>query len=326
VLDPRPVRSQRLLCMIGRTPGLTGIGKARDLTEAYHLTEHRQPDLVLIAEEEARRDSFPMFAAMITALEIDCLLIPARDGSAPPVAHDVLPLEALEADDRLDLFLARRARFRRHPRHASAGRSIRPLCDGGAGWKTVVIGASTGGVEALVEILSRYPEAGPPTLIVQHIGARYLPGLAQRLDRHSAMTVRPARESDTLAPGLVLLAPGNTGHLTLLPEGRHCRMMPAAPVSGHRPSVDVLFQSAARLGPRVVGVLLSGMGRDGAEGLAAIRNAGGMTIAQDAASSVVFGMPRAAQELGAVSRQLPLKRIAEAIIGAARTDERLRHG
>ena len=196
-----------------------------------------------------------------------------------------------------------------------------------AGWKTVVIGASTGGVEALIEVLSAYPQVGPPTLIVQHISANFLPGLAQRLDRHCAAHVRPAREIDTIEPGLVLIAPGNSAHLRIVPPGRHCHLVPGAPVSGHCPSVDALFSSAAALGHRAVGVLLTGMGRDGAEGMDAIRRAGGWTIGQDAATSTVYGMPRAARQLGAVASELPLARIGPALLkAAAKTREESRDG
>ncbi|MGR3313528.1 CheB methylesterase domain-containing protein [Roseovarius indicus] len=320
LLDPRRHRWHRYLQSIGETPGIALIGSARDLTEAYNLTEHEHPDLVLIAEEVTRLGNFPMYAAMLAALEVDCILIAAglRPASGPYASITDVDVDRAGG---LGPYLGTRFGLRRQPVKPCPGAHISD------GWKTVVIGASTGGVEALIQVLSAYPKSCPPTLIVQHISGTYLPGLAQRLDRHCAAQVRPAAASDSLEPGLVLMAPGNDRHLSIVPPGRRCRLVPGAPVSGHRPSVDALFHSAATLGPAAVGVLLTGMGRDGAEGLAAIRRAGGWTIGQDEASSTVYGMPRAAFEMGAVAQQLPISRIGPALLSAAaQSTERSRHG
>ena len=320
LLDPRRHRSHRYLLSIAETPEIALVGCARDLTQAYNLTEHEHPDLVLLAEEVTRLGNFPMYAAMLAALEVDCVVIAAGHSTAPGPYSSATDAE-IDLSGGLGPFLAARCGLRRMtvPSGSGTGRDT--------GWKTVVIGASTGGVEALIRVLSDYPETGPPTLIVQHISANFLPGLAQRLDRHCAATVRPAAANDRLAPGLVLLAPGNDRHLSIVAPGHRCRLTPGAPVSGHRPSVDVLFHSAAALGPAAVGVLLTGMGRDGAEGLAAMRRAGSWTIGQDEASSTVYGMPRAAHQMGAVAQQLPISRIGSALLSAAaHSTERSRHG
>lgn len=320
LLDPRRHRSHRYLLSIAETPEIALVGCTKELTGAYNLTEHEHPDLVIIAEEVTRLDNFPMYAAMLTALEVDCILI--ASGPRPSSgAYTSVSDADLDRAGGLGPYLGARYGLRRQ-----AG----PIVPGGrvtAGWKTVVIGASTGGVEALIQVLKAYPNPCPPTLIVQHISGSYLPGLAQRLDRHCAAHVRPAGNSDSLSPGLVLMAPGNDRHLSIVAPGRRCRLVPGAPVSGHRPSVDVLFHSAAALGPDAVGVLLTGMGRDGADGLAAMHRAGSWTIGQDEASSTVYGMPRAAHEMGAVAQQLPLSRIGPALLSAAaRSTERSRHG
>ena len=294
---------------------------------AYDLTEHQQPDLVIVAEEETRRANFAMYKAMLSALEITCVIIEAGTRGAPAPGGDLLAGAAeIAAEGGLGPYLARRHGIGNAAPPPAVAAPATPRAPAAAGWKTVVMGASTGGVEALIEILAHYPADCPPTMIVQHIGARFLSGLAQRLDRHCAAAVRPARTSDDIAPGLVLLAPGDATHLTVMPQGRRCRLVPGAPQAGHRPSVDALFRSAATLGAQAVGVLLTGMGRDGAAGLAEIHHAGGITIAQDAASATVYGMPRAAQELGAVTRQLPLGRIGPAILAAAATSEKAPHG
>ncbi|WP_371039008.1 MULTISPECIES: CheB methylesterase domain-containing protein [unclassified Rhodosalinus] len=177
----------------------------------------------------------------------------------------------------------------------------------------VCIGASTGGIAALEAILPLLPRDAPPTLVVQHIPGRFAGGLATRLARHCAGSVREAKDGMELKPGSILFAPGGDRHLAIDPSGRRCRLVEGPPCAGHRPSVDVLFQSAARHGRRAVGVLLTGMGRDGAAGLAAIRAAGGRTIAQSEESCTVYGMPRAAMDLGAVELSLPPVRIPAAL-------------
>ncbi|MEQ9258184.1 MAG: CheB methylesterase domain-containing protein [Roseovarius sp.] len=329
LLDPRKLRSGRFLLSIAGTPEISLVGATKDLTQAYDLTEHEHPDLVVIAEEVVRLSNFPMYFDMLKLLEVECLVIGDERVAERPasVPGERLCARRIEAEGGLGAYLKSRFRLGPRPAPARPPASVAPAArGGGAGWKTLVIGASTGGVEALIEVLSAFPEVCPPTLIVQHISGNFLPGLAQRLDRHCRAQVRPAGRVDELRPGLVLMAPGNEAHLIIGPGGRRARLVEEAPVSGHRPSVDMLFHSAAALGPGAVGALLTGMGRDGAQGLLAMRQAGAFTLAQDAASSAVYGMPRAAQELGAVCQQVPISQMAQAILKAASHHrERSRH-
>ena len=194
--------------------------------------------------------------------------------------------------------------------------------------RLVAIGSSTGGVEALIEILSQFPANCPPTIITQHMPALFTKSLAQRLDRLCPPSVAEATDGAVLEPGRVYLAPGGIAHLEITkgPPWR-CRLRSAAPVSGHRPSVDAMFYSVANIArSNAVGVILTGMGRDGAEGLLAMRNSRALTIGQDLSSSVIYGMPKAAFELGAVARQLPLSAIAVEILSETdATSERRRH-
>jgi two-component system chemotaxis response regulator CheB len=191
----------------------------------------------------------------------------------------------------------------------------------------IVIGASTGGVEALHVLLSAFPADCPPTLIVQHINPCFAGAIAQSLDRAVAPMVRMAQSDQPLARGEVLLAPGNDRHLQVARAGMNgwrCVLRAGDPVAGHRPSVDRLFASAAsalgaQRGHEALGILLTGMGQDGAQGMAQLASIGARTIAQDQASCVVFGMPRAAIELGAAEEILALERIAPAIFNPART-------
>jgi two-component system chemotaxis response regulator CheB len=179
----------------------------------------------------------------------------------------------------------------------------------------VLIGASTGGVDALLTVLASFPVDCPPTAIVQHTGRGFSDSLIALLDRRCAARVVAAKDGSPLQPGTVCVAAGCDGHLRLLGSGSlRCQVSPGEPVSGHVPSVDELFRSAVPFADRVVAALLTGMGRDGAEGLLALRRKGATTIGQDEASAVVYGMPRAAFELGAVQTQLGLNRIGPEIL------------
>lgn len=180
----------------------------------------------------------------------------------------------------------------------------------------VTIGASTGGVEALKTLLQKLPLDIPPITVTQHMPAGFTARFAQRLDECCAVHVIEASEGHVLTPGEVAIAPGNR-HLQIVAQGGSyvCRLSDGDTVSGHRPSVDVLFRSVAvAAGRHAVGVILTGMGRDGAQGLDAMRRAGARTIGQNAATSLVYGMPRAAFEMGAVQTELPLDQIAERIL------------
>ena len=175
----------------------------------------------------------------------------------------------------------------------------------------IAIGASTGGTEAIAGIMTRLPENTPGTLIVQHIPAVFSESFAKRLNRTCAMEVREAKHLDEVMPGLALVAPGNS-HMTLIESGgkRLVALNSDPPVHYHRPSVDVLFHSVAGVaGADAIGILLTGMGSDGARGLLELRKAGGETIVQDEASSIVFGMPGEAIRLGAADRGTPLLHI-----------------
>ncbi|HEX8446964.1 MAG TPA: chemotaxis response regulator protein-glutamate methylesterase [Sphingomonas sp.] len=175
----------------------------------------------------------------------------------------------------------------------------------------IAIGASTGGVEALLAVLSQMPANCPPTMIVQHLPSLFTASFASRLDRSCAPTVVEAESGMVLQTGHVYLAPGGATHMEAL-GGRlpRLRLFAGDTVSGHRPSVDVLFRSVAKFGAGQVGILLTGMGQDGAHGLLDMRNAGARTIGQDEATSVVYGMPGVAHNIGAVEYQLPLDRVA----------------
>ncbi len=188
----------------------------------------------------------------------------------------------------------------------------------------IAMGASTGGTEALSKIIVELPSNMPPILIVQHIPEGFSRAFAERLDQISHLRVKEAADGDNLEPGRVLVAPGDK-QMTIAGRPGHYRVQVYAgeKVSGHRPSVDVLFRSVAeQVKGKMLGVILTGMGSDGAEGLLQMKNAGALTFGQDAASSVVYGMPKVAHQLGAVGKVLPLNQIALEMIKALTLKEK----
>ncbi|MCM8613672.1 chemotaxis response regulator protein-glutamate methylesterase [Accumulibacter sp.] len=186
--------------------------------------------------------------------------------------------------------------------------------------RVIAIGTSTGGTQALEAILGSLPRTVPGIVVVQHMPERFTAMFAERLDSLAAIEVREARSNDRVLPGRALIAPGGR-HMLLRRSGAqyHVEVVDGPLVNRHRPSVDVLFRSVARFaGRNAIGVIMTGMGDDGARGLKEMRDAGAATIAQDEASCVVFGMPREAIRLGGVEQVLPLSQIAPALVAAGR--------
>ncbi|MCX5836239.1 MAG: hypothetical protein NTX62_04580, partial [Deltaproteobacteria bacterium] len=178
--------------------------------------------------------------------------------------------------------------------------------------KIIAIGASTGGTEALKQVLMRLPANSPGITVVQHMPANFTAAFADRLNSLCQLTVREARDNDSVVPGLALIAPGNF-HMILRRSGaRYYVEVKTGPMVHHqRPAVDILFKSTAKYaGANAIGVILTGMGADGAEGLLEMKTAGAGTIAQDEQSCVVFGMPKEAIKMGAADKVLPLDQIA----------------
>jgi len=252
---------------------------------------------------------------------IHALQMGAVDCVAKPVhAEDWHGLRALP--ELIVRISTARVRHRRIPRHKApqspslAGASI-PHAS-----RPIFIGASTGGIEALTEILGTMPANCPPILVTQHIGATFTDSLARRLNLHCAANVIVAEHMCSVEPGTIYIAPGGETHLQIgVRKGKFlCQLLSGPLQYGHRPSVDRLFFSAASAcGPNAIGVILTGMGTDGARGLLAMRQRGASTIAQDRATSVVYGMPQAARIIGAVEQELPISAIAASILEISNT-------
>jgi two-component system chemotaxis response regulator CheB len=183
--------------------------------------------------------------------------------------------------------------------------------------KIIAIGASTGGTNAINDIVKSFPEDIPGVVIVQHMPAGFTDLFAKRLDGDTCLDIKEAESGDIIVPGRVLIAPGNF-HMAVKKDGRYFKtnIFSYEKVSGHRPSVDVLFDSIAECGAAdvTIGVILTGMGKDGANGLLKIRQNGSKTIGQDENTSIVYGMPKVAKDIGAVEAEVPLQCIPEKIL------------
>jgi two-component system chemotaxis response regulator CheB len=188
----------------------------------------------------------------------------------------------------------------------------------------LAIGASTGGTQAIELVLRNLPAPSPGTLIVQHMPEQFTKTFAQRLNQVCSMEVREAQDNDRVVPGVALVAPGNR-HMLLQQSGIQdlVRIKSGPAVNHQRPSIDVLFQSVSRsAGNRAIGVLLTGMGADGAKGLLSMHEKGAYTLAQDEQTCVVFGMPKEAIKLGAVDEVVPIQQMSQSIINFLQMQER----
>ncbi|MCB6176777.1 CheB methylesterase domain-containing protein [Rhodobacter sp. Har01] len=304
---PDPVLAARLAREAATHPGISVVGRSSDPSSTYILAEREAPDVVLVARDLADHPDFEGLVSLFRVVGIAWVEVPLPSG--PQV-------------EETDLWS--RVAALRPQRPAFPARSAAPVEAGGSRFRQdrlILIGASTGGIDALLTILSAFPADCPPTAIVQHTGAAFSDSLIRLFSRCSAARVVAAEGGIAMLPGTVVVAAGCPGHLRLTGDTPpRTEVTPGPAISGHLPSVDALFESATGLGRKVVAALLTGMGRDGARGLLALRRAGAHTIAQDAETSVIYGMPRAAVESGAAAAVLPLPRIAADLL--ARCSER----
>ena len=290
------------------------VGEAADARLARELLRRERPDVVVLEPE--LDGAVELLRGYMVASPTPTVLVSAQPHGASAraaCAHGGVDVLARPRPGR-DGALQRQLRLIGARVKAAAGVAPDVAFDAPqlAAQAVLAIGSSTGGIEALTRILPAFDAQSPPIVIVQHIPAGFSASLAHRLDTLGSLRVREAVDGDALQPGLALLAPGGTRHMVLERAGAHyrVRLLDGAPVNYSRPSVDVLFESVARhVGARAGAMLLTGMGRDGAAGMLEIRRRGGHTVAQDEATSVVFGMPQMAQRLGAAEAMAPLPEI-----------------
>ena len=305
VADPRATRRRQLV----HAPGGPLALEAASLLEAYPIAEEALPEIMVLSVDFLAEPELEGLLRLADMLGSRVFLFSSdRRGPAPGTIGAHLPCLLLRAGETIHDLLAR----------ASDPRACLDTSEGDLrAPDLILIGASTGGVAAIETVLMSFPADCPPTLVVQHIRDGFVQGLVRRLDNACRPRVVAAEDGARLARGVVYFAADTTRHLTLgSPSAQRCALIDAPPRNGHRPAVDPLFESASQWGARVAAALLTGMGRDGAAGMAQLRNAGAHTIAQDRDSSVVWGMPRAAVEAGAAEDVLPLDRIGGALLAA----------
>jgi two-component system chemotaxis response regulator CheB len=334
VVDDSALMRQLLTALLSADPDIEVVGTASEPQIARERIKALNPDVITLDVEMPHMDGLtflhkimtlrPTPVVMVSGLTqagaevtLEALELGAVDFVAKPTTDLAVVRDTLAAELQAKVKAAARTRVGRRLRTPGA-RAHEPRQVQRAKDKLVVIGASTGGVEALKVVLTGIPADCPPILVTQHMPPRFTAAFAQRLNRECQMTVSEARHDEPVEPGHVYIAPGSH-HLELARGGGQyrCVLSDGAPVSGHRPSVDVLFRSAVQAaGAAAVGVILTGMGKDGAEGLLELRKAGAITLGQDEESSLIYGMPRVAFERGAVMHQHPLERMAAAILDA----------
>lgn len=312
---------------LARDPDIVIAGEASDPIEARQAIKTLSPDVMTLDVEMPKMDGLSFLEKVMRLRPFPVVMVSGRTAGASAAAIAALELGAVTcigkptADDpgalsqlpaKVKAAAAARLDRRVDPAAPVAPASFPYEPDG----RLVAIGASTGGVEALIAVISQFPALCPPTLITIHMPANFTKSFARRLDSLTAAEVAEAEEGDAIRPGRVLVAPGGVGHLEVKSgAGLRCRILSGDLVNGHRPAADVMFHSVARTcGASAVGVILTGMGRDGASGLLAMRRAGARTLGQNEATSVVYGMPKAAFDLGAVEKQHPIQGVARAIL------------
>ena len=330
IIDDSALARTILRRVLSIDPAIDVVGVAHDPVMALERIQRLRPDVLTLDLEMPHMDGLTFLANLMRAQPMPVIVVSGHVGLGEPRrrealaagAVDVFEKPVLEPIDQAAIARLTAAIHRAAATHVPAigavdvGGTTTP----GALPHLIAIGASTGGTDALGQLLRMLPAETPGMVIVQHLTASFTAAFAASLDRGGAMQVREARHGEALRTGLVLVAPGHR-HLTVARRDDTwiVETVEGPPVNHHRPSVDVLFHScASAAGARAVGVLLTGMGTDGADGLAAMRTAGADTIAQDEQSSVVFGMPREAIERGAAGRVLPLFAIGHALIRLTR--------
>lgn len=312
------------------------VATAPDPLVARELIKQHNPDVLTLDVEMPRMDGLDFLERLMRLRPMPVVMVSSLTERGSEVTLRALELGAVDFVTKPKLGLRDglieysdliadklRAAAASRPRQAMSQRprprqlTARPFS---TTEKLVMIGASTGGTEAIRQVLEPLPPNSPAIMITQHMPAGFTRSFVQRLDNLCAVQVHEAEDGQRVMPGNVYLAPGGVAHMKLARSGANyvVQLDQGEPVNRHRPSVDVLFHSAAEVaGRNAVGVLLTGMGKDGAQGMLAMKQAGAVTFAQDEASCVVFGMPREALLIGAASEAVPLSEISERILASA---------
>jgi two-component system, chemotaxis family, protein-glutamate methylesterase/glutaminase len=340
VVDDSALVRSLLSAIINRQPDMECVGAAADPLVAREMIRTLNPDVITLDVEMPRMDGIDFLARLMKLRPTPVVMVSTLTERGADVTLRALELGAIDfvakpkvgvadglqmlADDITDkVRVAAKATLHRAPsaaaKAAEAARPSAPAAPIGrlSTEKIVFIGASTGGTEATKEVLVQLPPDCPAVVITQHMPAGFTKSYAARLDSLCRISVAEARDGERILPGHAYIAPGGVAHLSVERSGANyiARLTESEPVNRHRPSVEVLFKSAARVaGPNAVGIMLTGMGADGARAMKEMRDAGSYNLVQDEASCVVFGMPREAIAAGAANEILPLNQIAGRLI------------
>ncbi len=341
IVDDSALMRALLTEIISGAPDLVVVGSAPDPIAAREMIKALNPDVLTLDVEMPKMDGLeflsrlmklrPMPVIMISALTahgsevtLQALELGAVDFVAKPRAESVALLQNYAEEIRDKIRAAHGAHLPRRPSAVAATqRTESPLAGVSSrvlNEKLIAIGASTGGTEAIKEVIMRLPAEVPGIVMVQHMPETFTPSFAKRLDTLGAVRVIEARGGERIQPGHAYLAPGHS-HMTVKKSGSGwvTELAQTEPVNRHRPAVDVLFNSVAKeVGKNAIGVILTGMGKDGAQGMLAMRQAGAWNIGQDQESCVVYGMPREAALVGAVDEVASLNNVAARMLAKLR--------
>jgi two-component system, chemotaxis family, protein-glutamate methylesterase/glutaminase len=331
VVDDSAVVRQILQSALSADPEIEVVGTAPDPFVARDLIVQRRPDVVTLDVEMPRMDGITFLRKLMHYFPLPVIVVSSLTPEGSGLALEALASGAVEVMCKpgaaftvgdMGEELVEKVKIAAYAKVQQIDRAARGSAASALGRttnKVIAMGASTGGTVALESILSRMPVDAPGIVIAQHMPAMFTKQFAARMNQVSEMEVREAADGDSVVPGVALIAPGDYHMLLKRSGARYFVAVKSGPmVHRQRPAVEVLFRSVARAaGGNAVGVLLTGMGTDGAQGLLEMRQAGASTIAQDEASSVVFGMPRAAIELGGAERVLGLSKIPEEVLRLA---------
>ena len=344
IVDDSAVVRQMLSEILASDPAIEVVGTAADPLLAREKIKRLAPDVITLDVEMPRMDGLaflenlmrlhPLPVVMISSLTergadttLQALALGAVDFISKPKFDVARGLQGYAEEIIGKVKMAARSRVRTLARPIAPRVTLDPVAAApkrSIQFRTtdrlIAIGASAGGTEALRVVLEGLPADAPAVVLTQHLPAAFSTPFAERLDRHSAMSVREATDGEAVLPGHAYLPPGGK-HLRVIRDGARwrCRVDDGPAVNRHKPAVDVLFRSVAEsAGANAIGAILTGMGDDGARGLLELKNVGAPTLVQDEATSVVWGMPGAAFKLGAAEEQVPLERIAERLMALAR--------
>ena len=342
VVDDSALVRELLREGLSRDPEILVIGVAKDAYEARDKIVHLKPQVLTLDVEMPKMDGvaflrklmpqYPLPVVMVSSLTIkgkqvtiDALEAGAVDFVSKPTADVVRGLEGMIGQLCTKIKIAATAnvshwKHRRPPSSPKPTAIVQSLSE--TTDKVIAIGASTGGTEAIRELLLGLPRNCPGVVVVQHMPAGFTKVFAERMNTLCTLEVVEAQSGDRIMPGRVLIAPGGDNHLVVVRSGGQYRVSLVAgeKVLGHRPSVEVMMMSVAQaVGKNAVGVMLTGMGRDGADAMVKMRKAGARTLAQDEATSVVFGMPKEAWERGGAERLVALPDLPGQIIAMVNT-------